>query len=188
MSAFICNDDLFDLLVTAEDVRLAALGKVPTPDEDQALFDLLRQTNYDSVNYRYREDESPEPRRFQRVTDFHLTPEHLIQARRAMECYVYQSCEHRGWATSDAYKFTVNLGEWIDAELTKAEWVKMSVRYGGDSWGEEWLGRGDAMMDWTRAHGWPDFSEYPLERRRVMNEARRRQDAMLNNPNIRRII
>jgi hypothetical protein len=188
MSAFICNDDLFDLLVTADGVKEAYQGKVTPPAEAQRMFDMLRQTNYDSVNFRYREHESPEPRYYKRVVEFQLTPEHLVQVRRAMDCYEYQSCEHPGWATSDAYRFLVNLGEWIDAELTKAEWVRVPVRHGGNEWTTEWLGRGDASYEWSRERGWPDFSEYPVERRRLMIKAYAAQDAMLNNPNIRRIL
>lgn len=188
MSAFICNDDLFDLLVTAEGVMASYQGKVTTPAEAQALFDMFRQTNYDSVNYRYREEESPEPRAFQRVADFKVTPEHLVQLRRAMDCYEYQACEHPGWATSDAYKLLVNLGEWLDAELTKAEWVRVPVRHGGSEWTTEWLGRGDASYEWSRERGWPDFSEYPLDRRRAMTRAYKAQDDMLKDPNVRRIL
>lgn len=160
MSAFICMDDCFDLLTTGAAAMMAAAGAPPRDAALQAIFDDLRQTNYDSVNYRYSENESPEPRRFRMVNEAApMQPEHLVQIRSSIDTYTYQSCEHSGWATSEAYKLMVNLGEWVDGKLDAAGWVKLQSGH-GSSFHEEWLGDGLTSGDWTRERGFPDFTEF----------------------------
>jgi hypothetical protein len=162
MSAWIVSDDHIDLLTTAVDVMAAYQGRIHTPAEIQGIFDMLRQSNYDSVNFRYSEHEEPTPRAFQRLKDFNVTAACLVQTRAAIDCYEYQSCEHPGWATSEAYKLIVNLGEWVDAKLTEGGWVKVPRRHSRE--GEEWLGMGFTTWGWERQLGLPNLDEYTPER------------------------
>ena len=180
MSAYIMSDDSTDLITTA------ALYMAIDKDEHlrgQDVSDMLRQTNLDSVNYRYRESEVLEPYMFTRVDLAPLRPAQLLQVRATMASYEYQSCEHPGWATSDAYKLMVNLGEWVDAKLTAAGWFKVHSRHG-----DEWMAMNtDAFVrDWDRSRGFPDMSEYTPERLAALAKAHQ----LMNNPNpnIRRII
>ena len=179
MSAYIMSLDSTDLITTA--VLYMAIDK-DRHLSGQEVSDMLRQTNLDSVNYRYNEREVLEPHTFMRADLAPLKPAQLLQVRATMASYQYQSCEHPGWASSEAYKLWVDLGEWIDSKLTEAGWVKVHTRHDGD----EWLALNtDAFIrDWDRSRGFPDLSEYTPERLASIAKA----NAAMNNPNIRRII
>lgn len=159
MSAWICPNDMIDLLTTAALYRRIEAGEAPSPEDMQATFDDLRQTNYDSVNYRYQESEAPEPYTFRLVHEIaDMRPEHLLQVRHTIASYGYQSCEHTGWATSEAYKLIVNLGEWVDSKLDAAGWVRV-----GNNRGEsEWLGESGAEWEWDRSKGFQTLDASPM--------------------------
>lgn len=62
---------------------------------------MLMRTNVASVNYRYDENTS--------VPYHHRSPKHTTwsvgELLKALGCYEYQSCEHKGWNGSEAKKF-----------------------------------------------------------------------------------
>jgi hypothetical protein len=66
---------------------------------------MLMRTNVASVNYRYDENES--------VPYYHRPPRHVTwsagEVLKAIACYEYQSCEHKGWNASEAKKFCAAL-------------------------------------------------------------------------------
>ena len=174
MSAYVCDDDMFDLLTTAAVVRILEgrnVGADRLQETAQAIFDVLRQTNYDSVNYRYNEHEVPEPRAYRIVDDIALLqdikPYHLLQIRNAIAGYEYQACEHPGWATSDAYKMLVNLGEWVDSKLEAAGWVKIGQPHGAP----EWAGQSTTEWEWKRSKGFKEIEigHHRLEALRKIN-------------------
>ena len=61
----------------------------------------LLAENRRSVNHRYDEDEIEAPYVF---TQIHGTF-NPVAILKAVSCYEYQSCEHPGWAASEAYDF-----------------------------------------------------------------------------------
>lgn len=62
---------------------------------------MLLLENLHSVNHRYTEAEAPPAYRF-RPLPGHPDP---VVVLKAIDCYEYQSCEHPGWKTSEAYAF-----------------------------------------------------------------------------------
>ena len=60
----------------------------------------LLAENRRSVNHRYAEDEIEAPYVFTRIVG--VNPVAILKA---LSCYEYQSCEHPGWATSEAHSF-----------------------------------------------------------------------------------
>lgn len=118
MSAYIVGNDMIDLIVSAclyKKGRDSDPFRVFTEDGWQAWFDtqqdgdalahLLREANWDSVNYRYQDSATP----WDSETPFRKV--HHIGGERgalipwghvllALDCYEYQSCEHPGYSDS----------------------------------------------------------------------------------------
>jgi hypothetical protein len=61
----------------------------------------LLAENRRSVNHRYAEDEIESPYVFSPILG-HLS---AVAILKAIDCYEYQSCEHPGWESSEAYDF-----------------------------------------------------------------------------------
>lgn len=96
MSAFICNDSHITALAV-----YAARNRIAGYTDAKAVGDMLHAENVRSVNYRYGEGIRPdfdlcEWAAFEKFSD--------VQIVKAAECLEYQSCEHRGWEGSDAFK------------------------------------------------------------------------------------
>lgn len=101
MSAWIVERGHIDVLVAAG----VGYQVIPVTDAVGTGARLWRE-NHESVNFRYREDEStpaygPAPHPTERL--------HPVAVLKALDCYDYQSCEHDGWASSAAAEFTTLL-------------------------------------------------------------------------------
>jgi hypothetical protein len=72
-----------------------------TPQTAGTVGALLLAENRRSVDHRYREEEWEEPYLFTRLPGW---PDPAVVLK-AVHCYEYQSCEHPGWETSQAYAF-----------------------------------------------------------------------------------
>lgn len=101
MSAFNVGMRHIDYLVAAAIRYEATWGPdyhtIVDPDQVGAM---LIDANTSSVNYRYRDNNEPAPYAFRPVID--LAP---IQVLKAVRCFEYQSCEHKGWKDSEAWNF-----------------------------------------------------------------------------------
>ena len=139
MSAYILQDDTFDLLVTAGlygvgidgGLRVYHEGEILTYNRyehaDQ-LGTILKTANYDSVNYRYKENTEMEGYRYNGTDITQYLGGVVIpwgQVLKSARCYEYQSCEHPEWGTSLAKAIveaiTRKVGGFI-AEQDNAEW------------------------------------------------------------------
>ncbi|WP_280437505.1 hypothetical protein [Nocardia carnea] len=108
MSAFIVSNGHIDVLVNA----VAQYGVAPTRTsriDYRALGQLLWDENVRSVDHRYRESH-PRDRYVLHTTEGDLDP---VAVLKAVDCYVYQSCEHPGWEDSDAHTWMTRLREAI---------------------------------------------------------------------------
>lgn len=72
-----------------------------TPEHGQILVD----ENYASVNYRY--DKNNEPYTYQHKP----VHKNFVQVIKAVDCYVYQSCEHPQFYRSQAYEIVQAIKE-----------------------------------------------------------------------------
>lgn len=105
MSAFIVSKLHIDFLITA------AVGwKALEIEEADKTGAMLWRENYKSVNYRYQErDRCPK----YTLTPFDATSplcKNLpINVLSCIACLEYQSCEHPGWARSEAKRFLSEL-------------------------------------------------------------------------------
>lgn len=155
MSAWMCGAAHWSVL--AERI---ARNDERTPEE---IFTILAQTNKDSIDCRYAEGIAGDPDYMYDHTDpfdggykahqdTDWSPEEIAVM---MSCYDYQSCEHEGWETSEAYRlimaqFAAELGEWdspeelsekIEAAHAKSDAARSAVflGYTGRSlWGISW--------------------------------------------------
>lgn len=102
MSAYIVSDETIDCIVSyAVDHKMSMYVRKKgdrTRDPDE-IGSILLGTNYDSVNYRYGEFDEPRPYKFTKRECDEGT------AVGCIACLEYQSCEHPGWRTSDAFLF-----------------------------------------------------------------------------------
>ncbi|WP_063129866.1 hypothetical protein [Nocardia fusca] len=108
MSAFIVSNGHIDVVVNA----IAQYGITPNDArrlDYRALGQLLWDENVRSVDHRYRES-NPRDRYVLHTTEGDLDP---VAVLKAVDCYVYQSCEHPGWADSDAHTWMTRLREAI---------------------------------------------------------------------------
>jgi hypothetical protein len=108
MSAFIVDNAHIDVLVNA----IAQYGVTPNNArrvDYRALGQLLWDENILSVDHRYRES-NPQDRYILHTTEGNLDP---LAVLKAVDCYVYQSCEHREWEASDAHTWMTRLREAI---------------------------------------------------------------------------
>jgi hypothetical protein len=107
MSAWIVDPGHIDVLVNAA----AQFGTLDGADP-RAVGQLLWRENHRSVNYRYGQ-RSRTPSYPLRTTE---APLHPIAVLKAIGCYEYQSCEHKGWDTSAAHRFVIKLEAAIAAQ------------------------------------------------------------------------
>ena len=116
MSAFIVGKDHIDALVRAHQTYNRGLMSAELAEVGAMLW----AENVKSVQYRYPQDNGDElpgpincewasPYTFPNDTPL-LAPVGLLKA---LSCYEYQSCEHPGWATSEAHK-------WVERTRTHA--------------------------------------------------------------------
>lgn len=145
MSAYIVGNDLIDLIVSAclhrRGVHSDGFGVYSegqgwrkwydTQQDGNDLANILREANYDSVNYRYHDHDG---RPWDDTTPFRKV-HHLGGGRGALipwghvllalDCYEYQSCEHPGYPQSLAHQIIDvvrrKVCEWIASE-TDAPW------------------------------------------------------------------
>lgn len=101
MSAWIVSKKHIDLLVTAALSAKYMTAAGPVGDDPSALGLMLWRENHFSVNSRYNETRMPEGYKFTRFPG-KIDP---VVVLKQIACYEYQSCEHDGWKTSDAFKF-----------------------------------------------------------------------------------
>jgi len=95
MSAFIVCKEHVDALVTLA-VRH---GLVPEGDESK-IGAMLTRENRKSVNYRYSERIKAPAYTFRAS----LRVPTAVEGLKAIACYSYQTCEHRAWERSQAFK------------------------------------------------------------------------------------
>lgn len=112
MSAFIVDEEHIHVLVWAG-LHFADYGplrwSVPTTnptqyhaleyDDTDAVGAMLWHENHVSVNYRYREQTDEPGYRYRAPRHQSWSP---VEVLKAIRCLDYQSCEHPGWATSEA--------------------------------------------------------------------------------------
>jgi hypothetical protein len=108
MSAFIVSEYHIDFLITAA-IRLEVLRD----DDFKAASEVGQQLvneNYASCNYRYSgEYGTPEQYTFTPSKLQTMRPTPAVAVLKAIDCLDYQSCEHKGWETSDAKEFLAQL-------------------------------------------------------------------------------
>jgi hypothetical protein len=152
MSAWTVGQDHIDLMVTAA-MRLAGWNEkyINVPKTADTLGQELWQENFDSVNFRYSEQEPVPEYHWTPVAEIQegeLTPAHLVQLISAADCYDYQSCEHPAWSDSKAYWVTQAIKAWAEARLVGLGWPKVRI-HGG----ENWKGWAEAAWGWSREDG-----------------------------------
>jgi hypothetical protein len=124
MSAWVVSRKHIDLMVTVA-VRGTRDGIVPPSKHDpDALGAMLWAENVASVNYRYSESDAVEPYTW---ADPKYTPT-AGELYAAVRCYEYQSCEHPGWATSEAFRLCEQVGRIIRAKVPEAREVHSGGR------------------------------------------------------------
>lgn len=122
MSAFIVSHDHIDAIVTwaacnGVSVWDAASGRRhDVKGNEQAIGLCLLYENYRSVAYRYGESLDQDYLDRYRWRVF-TAPLSAVQALKAVDCLVYQSCEHDEWDASMAYR--------ILTEIRHAAWRKV---------------------------------------------------------------
>ena len=145
MSAFIIGEDMLDLLVTAgvwgvgDDARLRFFHEdqyhtFNKYEDGDALGQILKTANYESVNYRYKEETPVETYRHMGSDITPFLGGAVIswgQVLQAVRCYEYQSCEAPTWDGS--------LAKAICSAITR----KVCGRIADEA---------DAEWEWTREH------------------------------------
>lgn len=118
MSAFLVGEDHVNYLINAAlafnrgghmhwyslDGEARKLGELRTGDEANCIEvgAMLWRENCASINARYGETKEAPDFRFKLTSWARVTP---VQVLKAIRCYEYQSCEHRGWHASSAHAF-----------------------------------------------------------------------------------
>lgn len=108
MSAWIASEAHIAALASYVEgpYRVAPDGMTP-----QQVGQMLWQTNYDSVNYRYSESESAPTYR-------HTETDQPIVARlKLLDSYEYQACERPDWKDSEAYAYCQRLRDALISAL-----------------------------------------------------------------------
>jgi hypothetical protein len=112
MSAWIVSDKhIASILVTAHRLLGAEFWRVLRfhlkVDNEEAAAAILLRENYRSVNYRYKER-----KRAPKVVSFaEAEAVNLAQFKTLLDCYAYQSCEHKGWERSGSRSLILDLKE-----------------------------------------------------------------------------
>ncbi len=86
---------------------------------------MLLNENHASVNARYNEDEQPEEYR-------HVPPARKLttaEAHKAIHCYEYQSCEHKGWKDSSARAFCELLRHHLITNMAGYDAAPWEIKY-----------------------------------------------------------
>lgn len=96
MSAFICNNSHITALAV-----YAARNRIAGHVDAKTIGDILHAENVRSVNYRYGESTRPS---FEICEWAAFQPFSLVQIVKAARCLDYQSCEHREWPDSEAFR------------------------------------------------------------------------------------
>jgi hypothetical protein len=112
VSAWIVAKAHVDVLVLAGvqftvpyDLTAAGRGRPPDPVQLAAAGADLWAENHHSINHLYGEDGQP-PGYRPPTAEVILDPVAVVKA---VDCYVYQSCEHPGWASSRAADYSRRL-------------------------------------------------------------------------------
>lgn len=108
MSAFMVGNGHIDVLVNAI-AQYGITSKDARRLDYRALGQLLWDENARSVDHRYQET-NPRDRYVLHTTEGDLDP---VAVLKAVDCYIYQSCEHPGWEDSDAHTWMTRLREAI---------------------------------------------------------------------------
>lgn len=132
MSAFIVGTDHIDALLTAamawSDGGRFSFYRLDSETDELTKFDLTADTaslvgalllleNQRSVNFRYDDDDLEPVYEFRALPwKFGKRPDPVVVLK-AIDCYVYQSCEHDGWPESTAKRFCVTLQGLMIANL-----------------------------------------------------------------------
>jgi hypothetical protein len=125
MSAFLCSNDLIDLLVscyfndprdsTHLYLKYKGIHNATEKNAPQLVRDALIDENWRSIQHRYKdaEDLCGEDYRKLKKTMFKrivLLPQPGVIAK-ASACLAYQSCEHNSWESSPAFKVLQELNK-----------------------------------------------------------------------------
>lgn len=147
MSAYIVGNDLIDLIVSAGLTGDGAHTRgivvyhsgIPFtfPDTQlggDELCAVLRQANYDSVNYRYNDnweagDDTAPFRKVHHIGGALIPWGHVL---RALDCYEYQSCEHPEYGRSFAHSIVEFVRKRVCARVAEQsdapwEWSREDV-------------------------------------------------------------
>ena len=117
MSAFIVSNTQINALVRAASrmglsYQYAGLTR-RVAGMEQETAEMLLAANYDSVNYRYKENELPREIVYQ--IDAPLLPP--VAIIKLANCFDYQSCEYPEWDASEAKAFIDELISWSVTKL-----------------------------------------------------------------------
>lgn len=102
MSAFIINDETYSLLhayISRDGFWSYVVKNCNFQGNEADFIQELNRENYNSVNHRYRENDSPEP-----VKIIKCLPLSMIATYKLIQCIKYQCCEHREWTSSKAFE------------------------------------------------------------------------------------
>jgi hypothetical protein len=148
MSAYMCHNDLFDLLASTvrwgdrhdNTLRVVVSSEVEIPEsvkplatqygeitivefrhfDVQIVKDVLVYQNYVSLNARYGDSMEHEPIPFRYISqDF---PNSMAITLGAIRCYNYQACEDAGWNTSFAKELASTIQDKICRILSEGHW------------------------------------------------------------------
>ena len=127
MSAYVVDDKTISALAKAfidygvdfkaEDFTMPSFCGVIFNDDEmkQAVGERLLKANYDSVNYRYSEDNAPHEYKYEDVE----INEGIVLG--CLNCFNYQACEVDGWEESELYGSLVALrGKLLDRLIKRA--------------------------------------------------------------------
>jgi hypothetical protein len=118
MSAFICNHSHITALAV-----YAARNRILGRTDAVQIGELLHAENVKSVNCRYGETTKPD---FAMCAWAAFHAFSRVQIVKAARCLEYQSCEHPGWAQSDACKVVdAIIGDYISRDVPgwdEAQW------------------------------------------------------------------
>jgi hypothetical protein len=109
MSAWIVSKKHIDALVTAY-LHSQYFDSQRTAEENDRIGQMLWDENHRSVNYRYKEAMLPPSYKFEPCSTFENKDGSKVKLDnialcKLIDCYEYQTCEHKEWATSEACSF-----------------------------------------------------------------------------------
>jgi hypothetical protein len=137
MSAYVVDDKTISALAKAiidygvdfkaEGFTMPSICGVIFDDGEmkQAVGDRLLEANYDSVNYRYNEDDTPREYKYEDVE----INEGIVLG--CLNCFDYQACEVDGWEESELYGSLMALKDELLTRLIKRAGYKVPWGYDG---------------------------------------------------------